>query len=71
MKKKSQSALFSPPGRWTGNDFLFKGGRNDITDTFQKDASARLLEGKRGNRYINVMFILQYACVRVLKYKFI
>ena len=25
-KKKSQSALFSPPGRWTGNDFLFKGG---------------------------------------------
>ena len=26
MKKKSQSALFSPPGWWTGNDFLFKGG---------------------------------------------
>ena len=26
MKKKFQSALFSPLGRWTGNDFLFKGG---------------------------------------------
>ena len=26
MKKKSQSAHFSPPGRWTGNNFLFKGG---------------------------------------------
>ena len=26
MKKKSQLALFSPPGRWTGNNFLFKGG---------------------------------------------
>ena len=26
MKKKSQSALFSPPGQWTGNNFLFKGG---------------------------------------------
>ena len=25
-KKKFQSALFSPHGRWTGNDFLFKGG---------------------------------------------
>ena len=25
-KKKLQSALFSPPGRWTGNNFLFKGG---------------------------------------------
>ena len=23
-EKKSQSALFSPPGRWTGNNFLFK-----------------------------------------------
>ena len=26
MKKKLQSALFSPLGRWTGNNFLFKGG---------------------------------------------
>ena len=25
-KKKFQSALFSPPGRWTGNHFLFKAG---------------------------------------------
>ena len=25
-EKMSQSALFSPPGRWTGNYFLFKGG---------------------------------------------
>ena len=24
--KKFQSALFSPLGRWTGNNFLFKGG---------------------------------------------
>ena len=23
---KFQSALFSPPGRWTGNNYLFKGG---------------------------------------------
>ena len=26
MKKKIQSALFSPPGRWTGNNLLLKGG---------------------------------------------
>ena len=26
MKKKFHPALFSPPGWWTGNDFLFKGG---------------------------------------------
>ena len=26
MKKKFHPALFSPPGRWTGNHFLFKGG---------------------------------------------
>ena len=26
MKKKFHQALFSPPGRWTGNHFLFKGG---------------------------------------------
>ena len=25
-KKKFHPALFSPPGRWTGNHFLFKGG---------------------------------------------
>ena len=25
-KKESQSALFSPPGRWTENTFLFKDG---------------------------------------------
>ena len=25
-KKKFQSALISPLGRWTGNTFLFKGG---------------------------------------------
>ena len=25
-KKKFQLALFSPLGRWTGNNFLFKGG---------------------------------------------
>ena len=25
-KKKFQSALFSQLGRWTGNNFLFKGG---------------------------------------------
>ena len=30
-KKKFQSALFSPLGRWTGNNFLFKGG---LTNTF-------------------------------------
>ena len=30
MKKKSQSALFSPPGRWTGNNFLFKGGLTNM-----------------------------------------
>ena len=29
MKKKFQSALFSPPGRWTGNNFLFKDGLNE------------------------------------------
>ena len=32
MKKKSQSALFSPPGRWTGNTFLFKGGLANMWD---------------------------------------
>ena len=26
MKKKYQSALFSPLGRWTGNNFSFKVG---------------------------------------------
>ena len=26
MNKKFQSALFSPLGRWTGNNFLFEGG---------------------------------------------
>ena len=26
MKKKFQSALLDPPGRYTGNNFLFKGG---------------------------------------------
>ena len=26
MNKKFQSALFRPLGRWTGNNFLFKGG---------------------------------------------
>ena len=25
-REKFQSALFSPPGRYTGNNFLFKGG---------------------------------------------
>ena len=25
-KKKFQSAFFIPPGRWSGNNFLFKGG---------------------------------------------
>ena len=25
-QKKFQAALFCPPGRWTGNNFLFKGG---------------------------------------------
>ena len=29
-KKKIQSALFSPPGRWTGNGFLFKGGLRSL-----------------------------------------
>ena len=29
-KKKLQSALFSPPGRWTGNHFLFKGGLTEF-----------------------------------------
>ena len=28
MKKKFHPALCSPPGRWTGNHFLFKGGLN-------------------------------------------
>ena len=27
-KKKFQSALLDPPGRYTGNNFLFKGGLN-------------------------------------------
>ena len=26
MKEKLQLAVFSPLGRWTGNNFLFKGG---------------------------------------------
>ena len=26
QEKKFQSALFSPRGRWTGNNLLFKGG---------------------------------------------
>ena len=28
MKKKFQSALFRPLGRWTGNDILSKGGQS-------------------------------------------
>ena len=31
VKKEFQSAPFSPPGRWTGNNFLFKGGLIDTT----------------------------------------
>ena len=34
-KKKFQSALFSPPGRWTGNDFLFEDGL--MTCSYQRD----------------------------------
>ena len=30
-KKKIQSALLDPPGRWTGNTFLFKGGHSNQT----------------------------------------
>ena len=26
LKKKSSRPIFSPPGRWTGNDFLFEDG---------------------------------------------
>ena len=29
MKKKLQSALLDPPGQFTGNNFLFKGGPTD------------------------------------------
>ena len=29
-KKKFQSALLDPPGRWTGNNFLFKGGPGSV-----------------------------------------
>ena len=33
MKKKFQSGLFSPLGRWTRNNFLFKGGLSEhLTD---------------------------------------
>ena len=37
MKKKFRSALLDPPGRYTGNNFLFKGGlsqgqRNSLND---------------------------------------
>ena len=34
MGKKIQSALFSPLGRWTGNNFLFEGGRGLIIDKY-------------------------------------
>ena len=33
MKKKFDPALFSPPGRWTGNHFLFKGGPSHAIST--------------------------------------
>ena len=33
-KKKFQSARSSPPGRWTGNDFLFKGALSEIISYF-------------------------------------
>ena len=29
-KKEFQSAHFSPPGWWTGNNFLFKGGLKSL-----------------------------------------
>ena len=32
-RKKFQYALFSPPGRWTGNNFLFEDGLMQIMDT--------------------------------------
>ena len=34
MKKKFQSALFSPLGRWAGNNFSFKGGLRSVMFSF-------------------------------------
>ena len=41
---KFQSALFSPPGRWTGNNFLFKGGlgREDRTGEIYQNSLVKL-----------------------------
>ena len=42
MKKKSHSALFSPLGRWTGNNFLYKGGLMTPWVTYWYASSASL-----------------------------
>ena len=45
-KKSFQSALFSPPGQWTGNDFLFKGSL--IIDTYHT-TGVRIQWGENSN----------------------
>ena len=37
MKKKFQSPLFNTPGRWTENNFLFKGGPIPLSAVIQYD----------------------------------
>ena len=44
MQKKFQSALLDPPGRYTGNNFLFKGGLTIIAIRYREIPMHTVLE---------------------------